>query len=217
MSIGENIKKYRIRKGLTQSELAARCGISKNSIGNYETNKRDTTTPMLEKIASALDLSTWELMVDEDEKKDTVSIGEKIKTLRKSRGLTQAELATLCGLSRNSIYYYENNSISTLPNTANIEKIASALGVSTWELMANKDTREDGAWFAIQQKLTHVGYKMSWDEDNASVWIDYPDGTLEVTENEIEELNKTADIFLKVQLQMLKEKNISRFRSYRKK
>lgn len=217
MSIGENIKKYRIRKGLTQSELAARCGISKNSIGNYETNKRDATTPMLEKIASALDLSTWELMVDEDEKKDTVSIGEKIKTLRKSRGLTQAELATLCGLSRNSIYYYENNSISTLPNTANIEKIASALGVSTWELMANKDTREDGAWFAIQQKLTHVGYKMSWDEDNASVWIDYPDGTLEVTENEIEELNKTADIFLKVQLQMLKEKNISRFRSYRKK
>lgn len=147
-----------------------------------------------------------------------MSIGEKIKMLRKAKGLTQAELAARCGLSRNSIYYYESTDTSTLPNTANIEKIATALGVSTWELIADKyNDREDGSLFAIQQKLTHIGYGLSRDKDNASVWIDYPDGTLEVTENEIEELNKTADIFLKVQLQMLKEKNISRFRSYRKK
>ena len=39
MDVGENIKKFRDLKGLTQDELAQKSNISKNALWNYENNK----------------------------------------------------------------------------------------------------------------------------------------------------------------------------------
>lgn len=40
MTIGEKIKELRINKGLKQSELAEKAGVSRVAIGNYERNAR---------------------------------------------------------------------------------------------------------------------------------------------------------------------------------
>lgn len=55
MNIGEKIKLFRNEKGLTQDELASKCGLSKNGLWNYENNKRQPSIETLEKIAVALD------------------------------------------------------------------------------------------------------------------------------------------------------------------
>ncbi|KYH28901.1 anaerobic benzoate catabolism transcriptional regulator [Clostridium tepidiprofundi DSM 19306] len=54
MNIGEKIKELRIKKGMTQEELAVECKLSKNAIWNYENNKRTPGIQNLEKISKAL-------------------------------------------------------------------------------------------------------------------------------------------------------------------
>ncbi len=56
-----------------------------------------------------------------------MNIGELIRTERKKQGLTQAELATKAGLSKNAIYNYENN--KRIPTLAIINAIARALNI----------------------------------------------------------------------------------------
>ena len=59
-------------------------------------------------------------------------IGEKIREIRKKRGLTQIELAKKAGLNKNSIARYEINEIS--PTGISLRKITDALEISPSEL-----------------------------------------------------------------------------------
>lgn len=54
MTIGENIRKIRKEKGMTQSELAKKIGISYQQIGQYEQGKRNPKIETIDKIATAL-------------------------------------------------------------------------------------------------------------------------------------------------------------------
>lgn len=61
-------------------------------------------------------------------------IANRLKELRKKRGLTLEELAALLGTSKQTIHRYENGVIANIPHEK-IERLASALGVSPAELM----------------------------------------------------------------------------------
>ena len=54
MTLGQNIKKYRKQKGLTQSELAEIIDSTDSAITRYETNTREPSIDILNKIAAAL-------------------------------------------------------------------------------------------------------------------------------------------------------------------
>lgn len=56
MDIGKELKELRKKSGLTQSELANKCGLSKNAIWNYENNKRNPTLNTLNKISEVLNV-----------------------------------------------------------------------------------------------------------------------------------------------------------------
>lgn len=62
MNIGDLIKDNRKKKGLTQDELAALIGISKNGLWNYENNKRKVNTDLLQKIAEVLNIPISEFV-----------------------------------------------------------------------------------------------------------------------------------------------------------
>lgn len=62
MTVGENIKKIRKEKGMTQKELADKCNIIYQTIGKYERNLLNPKYETLEKIANALDISYFELL-----------------------------------------------------------------------------------------------------------------------------------------------------------
>ena len=53
-SIGANIKKYRIEKGITQSQLAEMTDVSTNYIGILERGDKAPSLPMLVNIANSL-------------------------------------------------------------------------------------------------------------------------------------------------------------------
>jgi transcriptional regulator with XRE-family HTH domain len=60
--VGENIKYYRTKLGMTQEELADRAGINRSYLASLERGRRNTTLKTVEMLAKALGVSTTELV-----------------------------------------------------------------------------------------------------------------------------------------------------------
>ena len=56
MSFSERLKEARKNKGLTQAELAKKCGLATGTIQQYELGKRNPTNKNIKKIADALSI-----------------------------------------------------------------------------------------------------------------------------------------------------------------
>ena len=74
-------------------------------------------------------------------------VGERIRFIRKTRGLSQAELGKLVGLNSDRIQKYENG--MRKPKDEMLEKIAAALGVTVHALTAPVLTDEIGVMYAL--------------------------------------------------------------------
>ena len=66
-------------------------------------------------------------------KKTATYLGENVKRLRKSLGLSQRDLAFDAGVAKNIIEKIESGNSNVTLNT--IERIAECLNVDTWELL----------------------------------------------------------------------------------
>jgi len=62
LSLGENLKKIRTSKNITQKELARKLGVSIRTIQNYESGNREPSIKTLENISDILEVSTNELI-----------------------------------------------------------------------------------------------------------------------------------------------------------
>jgi transcriptional regulator with XRE-family HTH domain len=62
MSIGENIKRHRERRAMTQADLATALNLSQSSIAEWETGDTMPRTARLEDIAAALGVTTAKLI-----------------------------------------------------------------------------------------------------------------------------------------------------------
>jgi transcriptional regulator with XRE-family HTH domain len=62
--IGDRLKNLRIRRALTQQELADRAGVSSNALNRIELNKAEPHMSTLRKLANALDVDPTELVGD---------------------------------------------------------------------------------------------------------------------------------------------------------
>lgn len=62
---------------------------------------------------------------------------ELMKNRRKELGMTQQDLADKCGLSKNTIYNYENGRVE--PTTENLEVLSRELKLSIFELLNSKN------------------------------------------------------------------------------
>jgi transcriptional regulator with XRE-family HTH domain len=60
--VGERLKALRIRRALTQEELAQRAGLSKNAVNRLEVDKAEPRMSSLRKLAKALDVDPSELV-----------------------------------------------------------------------------------------------------------------------------------------------------------
>ena len=56
-TIGERIRNYRNREGLSQEELAERCGLHATYIGQLERGEKNATLESMEKIVKGLNIS----------------------------------------------------------------------------------------------------------------------------------------------------------------
>lgn len=64
VSIWETIKKFRQSKGMTQKQLAEKCGLAPITIRQYESGKREPNLETIRKIATVLEVSISDLVVD---------------------------------------------------------------------------------------------------------------------------------------------------------
>lgn len=62
MTIGENIKKARKKKGITQKELGDKLGITQSSIAMFENDKTNIKLSTIRKISEALELPMSDLI-----------------------------------------------------------------------------------------------------------------------------------------------------------
>lgn len=62
MTIGQVIQILRKEKGLTQKQLAEKCGMATGTIQQYELNKREPRQKQLQAIANALNVPIYELV-----------------------------------------------------------------------------------------------------------------------------------------------------------
>jgi transcriptional regulator with XRE-family HTH domain len=53
IAVGENIRRARVRAGLTQEQLAKAVGVTRPQITNLEGGRSNTTVPILLRIAKA--------------------------------------------------------------------------------------------------------------------------------------------------------------------
>lgn len=70
-----------------------------------------------------------------------MTISEKIKTIRKERGLTQKQFGDLCGIHEVQIRKYERGEVT--PKMENIKKIADGLGIHPSDLIGPE-------WFDLE-------------------------------------------------------------------
>lgn len=68
-----------------------------------------------------------------------MTIGERIRELRRQKGISVDKLAEIIGKDRATIYRYESNDIEKMP-TSVLEPLATALGTTPAHLMGWDDT-----------------------------------------------------------------------------
>ena len=62
-SLGENVKKYRIKNNLSQEKLAELTGLHRTYISSVERGLRSISLKNIEKISIALDIEIYQLFI----------------------------------------------------------------------------------------------------------------------------------------------------------
>ncbi len=76
-----------------------------------------------------------------DDVRDAKAIGERLRTLRKERGLTARELANEIGVSFTTIYRWENG--DRIPDGFNMGKLLDVLGVRLKDIVSDIDIHSE--------------------------------------------------------------------------
>lgn len=132
---------------------------------------------------------------------------EVLVLLRKMAGLSQQELANKLGMTRSAISMYETGqrepSLEILEAFANFYKVD--MNTLTGYVPIDETDKYGVRWAeCLEEKLNHIGYSAEGEDDASKIWINCPDGPLYVTFEELEELNKNADNYLRFKIEELK-------------
>lgn len=85
-------------------------------------------------------------------KKTSINFGERLKAIRRKKGLTQYQLADILNTSQRMIAHYEKN--GNRPRIDKVKSLAEVLGVSISELIENEKPSK------IKEKEEDVSYKI---------------------------------------------------------
>lgn len=138
--LGDKIKELRIKKGLTQQKLANATNISRSAIGMVEKNKQGLGRENLVTIANFFGVTVDYLLSDDievDINSTSNKLGDKIKTLRKERRITQQELGRNVGLSTSSIGMIESDKQGA--SSEKLKEIADFFGVTVDYLLSEDE------------------------------------------------------------------------------
>lgn len=91
--ISQNVRRWRLARGLTQTELATRCGFERQNVTSIEAEERNIGVDVLENIAIQLQVEPGDLLMDPEQKSVGISrleYEEKLKSMEaKVRALSE--------------------------------------------------------------------------------------------------------------------------------
>jgi transcriptional regulator with XRE-family HTH domain len=94
-SIGEKIRFLRLKKGLSQEQLALHAGINTSYLGQVERGEKNPTIKTLEKIAGGLDTTLENLIVHTIQCAETSTEKKTVLTVLSSDELKQIIIDTI--------------------------------------------------------------------------------------------------------------------------
>ena len=165
-------------------------------------------------------------LTDKDIKEINKILGSNIKKARKAQKLTQKELADKMDVSVVTIQQWEKGAY--VPKTDKMIKLAKVLGYFGVDLydgiedfipyeISYSSQKEVNNLIDFENKLfsLHNGYKLiAYLDERGDPWmfLEYPDGVLEVSNIELNEIDQETDEYLIFKLEQLKRKNKDRFK-----
>lgn len=143
--IGNNIKRIRLERGLTQEEVAAHLGISFQSISKWERNDGYPDITMLPALARYFQITTDELLgVNEIEKGNNYNKINQLWTENNKSGLHPENVE----LMRHSLKEYPNDALLLVQLSTSLEKLS---GTDAEKLAHLKES------IAIQEQILKYG------------------------------------------------------------
>lgn len=100
--LGERLRAFRERRGLTLQEVASRSGLSRSYLSELENGKKQPSIKALEALADALNVALDALMPDggrEAEAEAEGRLGEHLRLARERKGMSLAAAAEAAGIS----------------------------------------------------------------------------------------------------------------------
>lgn len=196
MSIGENIKYYRKKKGLTQKQLAQMTGLAEITIRQYEAGKYEPKTENLYKIRKALDVNINQLygtigdidLIDFEQASNNMVPYNKVAMIPRNLPINKDTIKLLKALDE-----FEKENPNEQPFLKEIEKMSDddkkyvnelkgALSLSEYIMKV-----EEKSWGEYLSLLYSVGYEITkLDEGIYEMFGKY--GSVIVTEDDLEVL-----------------------------
>ena len=151
MTTGEKIREFRLKAGLTQTELAKKLGIPYQSIGQWERGLRSPKYETLVTIADALGVSVMEFLPKPSKSKEQQ--GKRLYEARTSKEMTIEELAEKTQIPIETIRNYESG--TEVPHFSQIYKICEVLELDYNFLTEGISSEEKDS--ILEQYLGHAG------------------------------------------------------------
>lgn len=127
-------------RGLRAVDLAKRIGVSEATISVYKSGGATPKAERLGQIAKALAVNpAWLMGLDApmEEESAGITIGERLKQLRKARKMTQQQLADLINVAKPTISLWESG--QRTPGRESLELLSTALNVDIDYLMCRRN------------------------------------------------------------------------------
>jgi len=145
----------------------------------------------------------------------------RISQLRNEIGMSQMDLAKKLGIHQTAISQWESG--RTSPRFDMLEAMSKIFNVSIRYLLGQSDERtepsnsKEALWDVdLENKLKQVGYSAKFQEDQERgeyyCWIEGPEGTVEVSEDELKELHNSTNEYMRFKIEELKKKHAQDFR-----
>ena len=149
MEFKEKLKFFRQEKGYTQKELADILNLSKNSVCEWEKGRCEPNIETLKALSKIFDTDLNDLIGNEENVSTVRDVSllkntsvhskmNKLKLLRKERGLTLQEMADILNVSRGSYNYYELG--KTEPSINILFQLSDFFGVSIDYLLGHSES-----------------------------------------------------------------------------
>ena len=136
VTFGNNLRKHREERGMSQNEFALRCNIDPTYYGRVERGEHSVTVEKCQRMASVLGLDLEGLFsYDNDEgtcsRMDT-DIGAILRRHREGRRMSEAEFASMLGMEQRRYIKYERGKRSL--TISECHAICKVLGIRMADL-----------------------------------------------------------------------------------